>query len=143
MSATIDTNVLVYASNSRDPRYAGARALVERLAGGPEILYLFWPVLLGYLRLVTHPGILREPLSHDEAAGNVERLVARRHVTTAGEQDGFWLVYRGIATTATRGNDIPDAHIAALMHQHGVRRIYTSDRAFRQFDGIEAVNPVD
>jgi predicted nucleic acid-binding protein len=40
-----------------------------------------------------------------------------------------------------RGNDVPDAHIAALMRQHGVRLIYTRDRDFRRFDGIDARDP--
>ena len=41
MSATVDTNVLVYASNESDPVHARARALIERLAAGPDLVYLF------------------------------------------------------------------------------------------------------
>ena len=63
MSATLDVNVLVYASDARATEHDRAEALVRRLAAGPEILYLFWPVLLGYLRIVTHPAILTNPLS--------------------------------------------------------------------------------
>jgi predicted nucleic acid-binding protein len=37
--------------------------------------------------------------------------------------------------------DVTDAHIAALMRRHGVRVIYTRDRDFRRFDGIEPVDP--
>ena len=68
MSATVDANVLVYASDSRAEAHEQAEALVRRLAAGPEILYLFWPVLLGYLRIVTHPGILTNPLSPADAS---------------------------------------------------------------------------
>ena len=50
MSATVDANILVYASNQSDPAYPQAIQLVTRLAAGPDLLYLFWPVLLGYLR---------------------------------------------------------------------------------------------
>lgn len=46
--------VLVYASNEADPVHSTARALVERLAAGPDLVHLFWPALLGYLRIVTH-----------------------------------------------------------------------------------------
>ena len=38
MSVTVDANVLVYASNEADPIHRPARALIERLAAGPEIL---------------------------------------------------------------------------------------------------------
>jgi predicted nucleic acid-binding protein len=36
---------------------------------------------------------------------------------------------------------VPDAHVVALMHQHGVRTIWTRDRGFRRFRGIEAHDP--
>jgi toxin-antitoxin system PIN domain toxin len=138
MSATVDTNVLVYASNSDDHLHAHAVELVQRLAEGPELVYLFWPVLLGYLRIVTHPGILSNPLSPTIAMRNVEALLDRPHVRAPGEVDGFWSVFRSTAGERPRGNDVPDAHLAALMRQHGVRLIYTRDRDFRRFDGIDA-----
>ena len=47
MSATVDANILVYASNHSDPVYPQAIQLLARLASGPDILYLFWPVVLG------------------------------------------------------------------------------------------------
>ena len=52
MSVTLDANVLVYASNEADSVNDGARALLERLARGPDIVYLFWPALMGYLRVM-------------------------------------------------------------------------------------------
>lgn len=54
MSVTVDANVLVYASNEADPAHGVARALVERLAAGPDLVYLFWPTIMGYLR-IDHP----------------------------------------------------------------------------------------
>lgn len=141
MSTTVDANILVYASNADDPLHDRAIALLERLAAGPDIVYLFWPVVLGYLRIVTHPGILGSPLSPAIAMTNVEALLDRPHVRTPGEADGFWPIFRATAGPRPRGNDVPDAHLAALMRQHGVRSIWTRDRDFRRFDGIEATDP--
>lgn len=141
MSSTVDANVLVYASNASDPLNAPARALVQRLADGPELVYLFWPTLLGYVRIVTHPAILPEPLAPREAMANVEALLDRPHVRAPGEADGFWPLFRAAAGQQARGNDVPDAHLAALMRQNGVRVIYTRDRGFRRFDGVEARDP--
>jgi toxin-antitoxin system PIN domain toxin len=142
VSATVDVNVLVYASAPEDPAHEAARAIVEQLALGPELVYVFWPTLLGYLRIVTHPGILVRPLSSRDAQRNVEALIDRPHVRTAGEIDGFWPLFRSAAGPGARGNDIPDAHLVALMRQHGVRLIYTRDRAFRRFDGVEVRDPI-
>ena len=141
MSVTVDTNVLVYASNTDDPLHDRAEELVRRLAAGPDLAYLFWPTLLGYVRVVTHPAILPRPLAPRDAMHNVEALLDRPHVRTPGEQPGFWPFYRAAAGEQARGNDVPDAHLAALMRQHGVRVIYTRDRGFRRFDGIEPRDP--
>src|SRR5947209_15915706 len=121
MSATVDANILVYASNAGDPAFAPARALVERLAAGADLVYLFWPTIMGYLRIVTHSGILPRPLTFAEATANISGLLNRPHVRTAGESAGFWDLYLATAGVHIRGNDIPDAHLAALMRQHGVR----------------------
>jgi toxin-antitoxin system PIN domain toxin len=141
MSATVDANVLIYASDSQSESYDRAEGLVRRLATGPEILYLFWPVLLGYLRIVTHPGILTNPLSPVAALGNIEALLDRPHVRAPGELDGFWPMFRSTAGERPRGNDVPDAHVAALMRQHGVRVIYSRDRDLRRFEGIDVRDP--
>lgn len=60
---------------------------------------------------------------------------------TAGEDERFWSLFRTTASKQSRGNDVPDAHVAALMRQHGVRIIYTRDRDFRRFPDIEPRDP--
>jgi toxin-antitoxin system PIN domain toxin len=140
--ATIDTNVLLYASDESSSFHDRAAELLERLATGPDLVYLFWPVALGYLRIATHPGIFRKPLSAAEAMASVGDLVARPHVRTCGEADGFWNAYRQVAgATPTRGNLVPDAHVVALMRQHGVSTIWSHDRDFLKFPGIGVRDP--
>ena len=112
MSVTVDVNVLVYASNEGDPAHEAARELLERLAAGSELVYLFWPALLGYLRIVTHPAILPRPLPPRLAVRNVEQLLALPHVRAPGEEDGFWQHFVAVAGDHPRGNDVPDAHLA-------------------------------
>jgi toxin-antitoxin system PIN domain toxin len=143
MSSTVDTNVLIHASNTSDPMHEPALELVRRLAAGPELVYLFWPTLMAYLRIATHPAILPRPLASRVAMRNVEALLDRPHVRAPGEADGFWPIYRTTAGEQLRGNDVPDAHLAGLMRQHGVRLIYTRDRDFRRFDGIDARDPFE
>ncbi len=140
MSVTIDANILVYAWNEADPVHLRARDLMLSLLRGPELLYLFWPVLMGYLRIATHPAILANPAPVPEVMDNVAAMLGRPHVRTAGEEDGFWSLYTGIGEQA-RGNAVPDAHLVTLMLQHGVDVIYTRDRDFRRFEGIEPRDP--
>ena len=141
MSSTLDANVLVYASNQGDPVHPQAIQLVRRLAAGPDLLYLFWPVVLGYLRIVTHLAILGKPLSPREATANAEALLRRPHVRTAGEEDGFWELFRGTSHDRARGNDVPDAHLVALADVDAARaRNAAADLEIeRWYDSFEAM----
>lgn len=142
MTATVDTNVLVLAVHASHPRQDRARALLEWVAAGPAVVHLFWPTLMGFLRIVTHPSIFADPLSPDAAIAAVDRLVGRPHVRVGGELDGFWASYRRVADDVpTRGNLVPDAHLVALMHEHGVTTIWSNDRDLRKFGGINVKDP--
>ena len=142
MSATIDANLLLYASNTESTRQVVAADRLRRLAGGPEILYVFWPVAMSYLRVATHPSIFLRPLEPARARANLASLLSRPHVRCPGEQQGFWAVFEDtVAGDVIRGNLVPDAHIAALMRQHGVRLIWTTDRDFRRFSGVTPRDP--
>lgn len=141
MSVAIDTNILLYGANRRDPAFPVAQRLIEQLVDGPELVYVFWPVIMGFLRLSTHSGIADEPLAPEYAVGLVRSLIERPNVRSPGEQSGFLDLYAATAPHGTRGNHVPDAHVAALMRQNGVRVIYTRDRDFRRYDGIEPRDP--
>ena len=142
MSYTLDANVLLYASDEASPVHREARTFIERMATGPEIAYLFWPTVMAYLRIATHPAVFARPLTIVEAVGNIEQLLARPHVRTSGETDAFWRTFRGVTDDALpSGNLVPDAHIVALMVENGVGIIWTRDRDYRRFPGIQARDP--
>lgn len=142
MSTTLDANILLYASDETSPFHERAKELLAELAAGPAIVYALWPTVMAYLRLSTHPSVFARPLSPEEATGNIERLLRRSHVQSPGEQEGLWDVYRGVAADVdARGNLVPDAHLVSLMTQNGVRTIWTHDRDYRKFTGIEVRDP--
>jgi uncharacterized protein len=142
VSYSVDANVLLYASDQSSARHDGARRFLETCAEGPEILCLTWPTLMAYLRIATHPRIFSAPLSPEEALGNISDLISLPHVRAISELDGFLDAYRHVASkTTARGNLVPDAHLATILFQHGVRRLYTNDRDFLKFHTIEALDP--
>ena len=144
MSVTVDANVLLYASDEASPYRARSLALLDALADGPTLVYVFWPVVMAYLRISTHPSLFATPLSPVEAMANVDDLLALAHVQTVGEQARFWVRYRDVAIEAdVRGNLVSAAHIVALMQENGVRSIWTHDRDYRRFPGIEVLDPFD
>lgn len=144
MTATVDTNIFVSAVHDASPTQPRARAFLDWVAAGPQVVHLFWPALLGFVRITTHPTILGNPLGREEAESAVERLLAMPHVRVTGESRRFWPTYRGVAADVqARGKLVPDAHLVALMKENGVSTIWTADRDFRKFDGITVKNPFD
>lgn len=142
MSYSLDVNILLYATDRASARHVLARDFVESCAAGPEILCLTWPTLMSYLRIATHPRIFAAPLSPDEALGNVSALVGLPHVRAVSELDGFLDAYKKVAgEIPVRGNLVPDAHVAAILLQHGVRTIYSNDRDFRKFQLLDVRDP--
>ena len=113
-------------------------------AEGPEPLCLAWLTLASYLRMATHPRIFARPLSPDEALRNVDALLELPHVRVIGESEGFLGVYRDVtAAVPTRGNLVPDAHLAAVLRQNGVRRLWSRDRDFLKFTFLDVRDPFD
>ena len=144
MSFAIDVNLLLYASDADSPFHASAAQFIEQCASGRELFCLAWPTIMGYLRIATHAAIFAKPLSPQEAMQNISGLLARPQARVLAEEDGFWEHYRDIANEVRpRGNLVPDAHLAALLQQHGVATLYTHDRDFRRFDFLRVLDPLE
>ena len=144
MSYTLDANVLLYASDQSSPYHERSRTLLAQAAAGPEIVYLFWPTIMAYLRIATHPAVFREPLAMTDAIGNIDALIGRPHVQTPGEQEPFWGRFVAVAADArAAGNVVSDTQIVSLMLIHGVRTMWTHDRDFRLVRGIEVRDPFE
>jgi hypothetical protein len=142
VSFSCDVNVLLYASDSSSPVHEPARSFLNQAVAGGDLLCLGWPTVMSYLRIATHPGIFSSPLTPAEALRNVETLVALPHVRSLAEEDGFLEVYREVTGSfPVRGNLVPDAHLASLLKQHGVRTLYTRDGDFRKFAFLEVRDP--
>ena len=140
MSQSIDVNVLLYASDSSSPFHKKAKALLKLLL--KDQLYLTYPVLMSYLRIVTNPRVLSQPLTGSEALENILALVGSSRVRLLSEESGFFEVYAKMTRDIpVHGNLVPDAHLTALLTQHGVKRLYTNDSDFRRFSSIEVINP--
>ncbi|MBS1179571.1 MAG: Conserved rane protein [Proteobacteria bacterium] len=142
MSFGIDVNLLLYASDQSSPQHARAAGFLQSCAAEGQVFCLAWLTLMSYLRMATHPRIFAQPLSHADASRNVEALMALPHCRVIGEQDGFWNTYRDITgDVPTRGNLVPDAHLAAVLRQNGIAMLYTHDRDFRKFAFLEVRDP--
>ncbi len=144
MSYSVDVNLLVFASNEGSAEQSRAKTFLEERQRDPDLFCLTWPVLCGYQRIVTHPSIFRNPLDPGQAWANVRGLLAWPRVRVVGEEASFGEDFgQVVEKMSVRGNAVPDAHVATLLRQHGVNRIYSTDTDFRKFSFLEVINPLE
>ena len=143
MSYSIDANLLIYASDTCSPEHRAACDFLIGRAADPDLLCLTWTTLMAYQRISTHPAIFSTPLDPSAAWKNIQSLLALPRTRIITEEAGFADDYLAVTNDlVVRGNLVPDAHIATVLRQHGVRRIYTADTDFRKFDFLEVINPL-
>ncbi|HKK18858.1 MAG TPA: TA system VapC family ribonuclease toxin [Opitutales bacterium] len=143
MSYSIDANILLYAVNSEAQEHPAALDFIRSRAAERDLLCLTWPAIMAFQRIATHPAIFSNPLSPEQAWGNISKLLALPRSRCLSEDPGFEEDYAQLTgPLQIRGNLVPDAHIATILHQHGVGRIYTADSDFRKFDFLEVINPL-
>ncbi len=143
MSCSLDVNLLLYASDHSSAHFETAQRFLRQRLSDPEIVYIAWPIAMGYLRMSTHSRIFSMPLTPEEALNNLKSLLAQPQVRTLSERDGFLSAYAEVTSTfPVRADLVPDAHLATILRQHDVRTIYTNDADFKKFDFLRVVNPL-
>ena len=143
MSYSFDANILLYASDESSEFHARAQVFLNDRKEDSDILCLTWPVLMAFQRIATHPSIFSNPMSAETAWGNVQQLLKLPRARVIQETASFALDYAEVSKSAgIYGNLVPDAHIATILRQHGVRRFYTADTDFKKFGFLEVVNPL-
>ncbi len=140
----VDTNVLVYAADADSPFHSACRDWLERQRSSPDAWYSTWGILYEFLRVTTHPRVMRHPWTVAAAWDFVVALLnspgfdvlipTPRHAEVAGQ------VIR--ENPHLGGNLVHDAHTAILMREHGIRRVCTRDTDFHRFTFVEVIDPV-
>ena len=93
--------------------------------------------------MATHPRVFGSPMIPRAAIGNVACLMKLPRCRVVVETRDFLDTCRDVAAeVAARGNLVPDAHLAGLMHVHDIRTIYTRVRDFLKFPFLKAIDPV-
>ncbi|MGH8606647.1 MAG: type II toxin-antitoxin system VapC family toxin [Gammaproteobacteria bacterium] len=140
----VDTNILVYAADADAQFHAVSHDWLERQRGRADAWYTTWAILYEFLRVTTHPRVMRRPWSAPEAWSFVSALLTspglgvlvptQRHAQVAEQ------VIAELPHLA--GNLLHDTHTAVLMREHGIRRICTRDVDFHRFSFLEVVDPL-
>jgi uncharacterized protein len=137
-----DVNVLVYAHRRDTGQHRLFQRWLEGVIDADEAYAMSDLVLSGFLRVVTHPRIFREPSSLDDALAFVEQLLGQPNCVLVQPGPRHWDIFVGLCGRASaRGNLVPDAFFAALAIEAGCEWI-TTDRDFARFEGLRWRHPL-
>ncbi|MGE3311886.1 MAG: type II toxin-antitoxin system VapC family toxin [Limisphaerales bacterium] len=137
-----DINLLVYAHNEASRFHAPALRWWLDLMRGDRPVGLGWASLMGFVRLVTHPGIQSSPLKVEEALAITDTWFLRPNVQLLQPGSRHYQIFGSLLREAgTAGNLVTDAHLAALAIEHQAE-LHSNDADFARFPGLRWVNPI-
>lgn len=139
----VDTSVLVYAYRADLPENREYRDLLEGWANDDEPLGLPDLVLSGFVRIATNRRVFREPTSSAEAWAAVDALTAAPASIVLRAGSRHWDLFRQLTSDIdARGNDIPDAYLAAYALENNAT-LLSADRGFARFNRLRWHHPLD
>ena len=138
----VDLNVLLYAINRDSTHHTACLRWWEEALSDHEPIGLAWVVLLGFLRLSTHPRVFPRPLDAEVAIERVDAWIAHPSVRIVREVEDHWRILRELLGNAgTAGNLTTDAHLASLAIAHGATLV-SCDADFGRFSKLRWENPL-
>lgn len=138
-----DINLLVYAYNADSPEHTRAKEWWEKTVNSTQtIIALPSAVVLGFIRIMTHPRVFPQPLDPENAVSHTQSWLEMPNVEllTPGPRH-FEILKHLFKTIGTAGPLTTDAHIAAFAVETGAV-VYSNDTDFLRFPGIRIENPL-
>ena len=99
-------------------------------------------MVFGFVRLVTHPSVLTEPISPAFALSHVRQWLGRDHVTILEPGPRHLdIVTELFAAAGVGGNLTTDIHLAAIAIEHRAE-LHSNDADFERLPGLRLHNPL-
>jgi toxin-antitoxin system PIN domain toxin len=138
----VDANILLYAVDEESPFHDAARGWLEDALNGARRVGIPWASITAFVRIVTNPRALRDPVSPGDAWSYVEAWLDAPATWVPGPGRGHReILGRLVRELDLRANLVADAVLAALCIEHGLT-IVSADSDFARFTEIARLNPV-
>ena len=139
----VDVNILVYAYVAEIPENNRYAEWLEELLGANDKFGMSELVLSSFLRIVTNPRIYNPPSTLGEAMAFIEPITANPNCVRISPGERHWDIFVNLCKAVNaRGNQIPDAYLAAIAIESDCEWI-TNDRSFARFPGLRFRRPLD
>ena len=137
-----DVNLLIYAHNTRSPQHEKALKWWNGCLQGSEGVVLAWVVIMGFVRISTHPKVFASPLPVGEALARIDEWLTLPHVHLIHPSAIHFQTWSTMLKQLGNAGDLTtDAHLAALAIERGLV-LHTTDADFTRFRGLKWKNPL-
>jgi toxin-antitoxin system PIN domain toxin len=137
-----DVNVLVNAHRQDAPRHHEYLSWLKQVLSSDAAFGVSDLVLSGFLRVVTHPRVFRDPTPLGLALEFVVVIRDHPNAVTVSPGERHWDIFQRLCQEVNaKGNLIPDAYLAALAIETGAEWI-TTDRDYARFSGLRWRHPL-
>jgi toxin-antitoxin system PIN domain toxin len=138
----VDVNVLVYAHRQDAPRHREYLGWLNTVLSSDAAFGVSDLVLSGFLRVVTHPHVFRDPTPLDRALTFAVTMRDHSNAVTIVPGERHWDIFQRLCREANaKGNLIPNAYLAALAIESGSEWM-TTDRDYARFPGLRWRHPL-
>ena len=138
----LDVNVCVYAFRRESGGHQECKAWLERALSGPEPVGLPEQVLASMIRLVTNHRIYQDPSTPTAVMSFCDALLDAPAAMRVRPGERHWEIFHDLVSRhGLRGNDVPDAYLAALALEQGATWV-TTDQGFARYEGLRRLDPL-
>lgn len=100
-------------------------------------------VLSGFLRVVTHPRVFRDPTPLEDAVSFATAVRSAPNALEVAPGPRHWDIFLRLCRSAdARGNLVPDAYLAAMAIERGATW-FSADRGFARFPELRWRHPLE
>ncbi|UYM03821.1 TA system VapC family ribonuclease toxin [Solicola gregarius] len=136
----LDVNICVHAIRSTES--GRIETWLSDRVNGTEPIGVTEFVLAAMTRIVTQRRIFADPSTPEDCVRFGNALLDAPAVSAVRPGARHWSIFGELVTThRLRGNDVPDAYLAAIAMEHGATFV-TLDRAFARFPGLRTLDPL-
>ena len=142
---SLDTNILLYATNADCPEHDAARRMIESALAEPADWIVADQVYFELYRLLRNPAVLERPLTAAQSADVIDYY--RRQSgwgRCAWEPRLFSQLFPYLTAENSKATHVFDLVLAFTLQDADVSILYTRNtRDFAEVASFELVNPID
>ena len=137
----LDANVLIYAHRQDAQDHEKYLRWLENVLNGNKLFGVSDLVLSSVIRITTHPQIFKNPSSLKEILVFIEQIRSSSQYRAVNPGTNHCDLFISLARSfKLKGNDIPDAFLAALALE-GEYELITTDKGFSRFPSLRWRHP--